>query len=114
VSARGEVLVPLDEASVAAAVRRLAAAEVQAVAVCLLHSYANPAHEERIGAYLAAAHPDWYVSLSHEILREIREYERTSTTALNAYIAPIVSRYLGSLQALLAEAGCRGQVLVMQ
>lgn len=113
-NARGEVLVPLDEASVAAAVAALEAAGIESVAVCLLHAYANPAHEERIGRVLAERHPEWYLSLSHQILREIREYERTSTTVLNAYIGPIVSRYLASLEGLLHRSGPRGSLLVMQ
>jgi len=110
INARGEVLLPLDEASLAAAVEALEAAGVEAVAVCLLHAYANPSHEQQIGRYLAAHHPEWYVALSHEILREIREYERTSTTVLNAYIGPIVSRYLADLERLLAHS----QILIMQ
>ncbi len=113
-NARGEPLLPLDEDSLAAALSALEAADVQAVAVCLLHAYANPAHEEQVGRYLAERHPDWYVALSHQIVREIREYERTSTTALNAYIGPIVNRYLASLEELLAGAGFGGQVLIMQ
>jgi N-methylhydantoinase A len=113
-NARGEVLVPLDEASLAAAVDALEAADVQAVAVCLLHAYANPVHEQQIGAYLQARHPEWFVSLSHEILREVREYERTSTTVLNAYVAPVVSRYLGALEDLLGRSRFRGQTFIMQ
>ncbi|HLH24538.1 MAG TPA: hydantoinase/oxoprolinase family protein [Chloroflexota bacterium] len=114
VNARGEVLTPLDEASLARAVAALEAADVQSVAVCLLHAYANPAHEQAVGRYLAARHPEWAVSLSHQIVREIREYERTSTTVLNAYIAPVVGRYLASLEDLLAASGFRGLPLIMQ
>jgi N-methylhydantoinase A len=113
-NARGEVLVPLEEGSLVEAVRALEAADVQAVAVCLLHAYANPAHEQQTGAYLQARHPEWFVSLSHEILREVREYERTSTTVLNAYIAPVVSRYLAELEALLERSRFRGQTFIMQ
>ena len=114
VSARGEVLVPLDEASLAAAIAALEAQGVEAVAVCLLHAYANPAHERAIGEALRARHPEWYLSLSSAIVREVREYERTSTTALNAYVGPVVTRYLASLEALLAERGFRGRLLIMQ
>jgi N-methylhydantoinase A len=96
------------------AVRRLEEEGVESVAVCLLHAYANPVHEQRIGAFLAERHPEWFVSLSHQILREMREYERTSTTALNAYIAPVVARYVATLEALLETAGFRGQLLIMQ
>ncbi len=114
INARGQVLAPLDKASLAAAVRALEAEEVQSVAVCLFHSYANPAHEQQIGDVLADIRPEWYVSLSHQVVREIREYERTSTTVLNAYIAPVVSRYLAVLEDLLKESGCHGQLLIMQ
>src|SRR4051794_4117995 len=81
--AKGEVLVPLAEAEVAALARELATLKVEAVAVCLLHAYANPAHERRVGDLLRAANPQLFVTLSHEIVREYREYERTSTTAIN-------------------------------
>jgi N-methylhydantoinase A len=114
VNARGEALTPLDEASLACTVAALEDAGVQSVAVCLLHAYANPAHEQQIRRYLAERHPEWAVSLSHQIVREIREYERTSTTVLNAYIAPVVGRYLASLQELLAASGFRGLLLIMQ
>lgn len=97
VNARGEVLVPLDEASVARVVERLRAADVRSVAVCLLHAYANRAHERRIGEMLAAALPGVAVSLSSDISPEIREYERLSTTVLNALLVPIVSRYTSQL-----------------
>ena len=71
----------------------LAAENVEAIAVCFLHSYANPAHERRAGE-IRKARPDLFVTLSHEILREYREYERTSTTALNAFVGPRVGGYL--------------------
>jgi N-methylhydantoinase A/oxoprolinase/acetone carboxylase beta subunit len=80
----------------------------------LLHSYANPAHEERLGQLLRAQFPEAYVSLSHEILREFREYERTSTTVLNSYVGPIVSRYLVSLEKRLGDSGFQGTFRVMQ
>jgi N-methylhydantoinase A len=114
VSARGQVLTPLDQPSLLAAIRELEEQQVESVAVCLLHAYANPLHEQRIAAVLAERHPDWAVSLSHQVLREMREYERTSTTALNAYIAPVVARYVASLERLLAQKGFHGQLLIMQ
>jgi N-methylhydantoinase A len=112
--ASGEPLVPLDAAEAEAVARRVAALEPEAVAVCFLHAYANPAHEVAMGAALRAALPEAYVSLSHEILREYREYERTSTTVVNAYIGPRVSRYLSDLERVLAELGFRGTLLIMQ
>ena len=90
--ATGEVLTPLDEQSAAAAIGTLNKAGVESVAVCLLHSYANAAHEQRLGELLHQQFPAAYVSLSHEILREFREYERTSTTVLNSYVGPLVRR----------------------
>ena len=112
--ATGEVLTPLDEESAASTIAALKAAAVESVAVCLLHSYANPVHEKRLGELLRERFPEAYVSLSHEILREFREYERTSTTVLNSYVGPLVSRYLMSLEKLLVAGGFRGAFRVMQ
>jgi N-methylhydantoinase A len=112
--ASGEVLKSLDETSAADAISALRAAAVESVAVCLLHSYANTAHEQRLGQLLRQQFPEAYVSLSHEILREFREYERTSTTVLNSYVGPIVSRYLVSLEKTLGESGFCGTFRVMQ
>ncbi|MGE5216256.1 MAG: hydantoinase/oxoprolinase family protein, partial [Chloroflexota bacterium] len=112
--ASGEVLKAFDEQSATAAIDALKAAGVESVAVCLLHAYANAAHEQRLGELLRRQFPQAYVSLSHEILREFREYERTSTTVLNAYVGPIVNRYLISLEKMLGDAGFRGTFRVMQ
>jgi N-methylhydantoinase A len=112
--ATGEVLTALDEASAAQTIAGLKAAGVESVAVCLLHAYANAVHERRLGELLHAQFPEAYVSLSHEILREFREYERTSTTVLNSYIGPLVSRYLASLEKMLDRAGFTGTFRVMQ
>ena len=112
--ATGEVLKPLDESSAAESIAALRTAGVESVAVCLLHAYANPAHEQRLGELLRQQFPQAYVSLSHEILREFREYERTSTTALNAYVGPLVSRYLVSLEKMLSASGFDGTFRVMQ
>ena len=112
--ATGEVYRPLDENSAKAAIGALKWAGVESVAVCLLHAYANAAHERRLGELLREQFADAYVSLSHEILREFREYERTSTTVLNAYVGPLVRRYLVSLENMLGKAGFRGTFRVMQ
>src|SRR5438445_1652140 len=112
--ASGELLQPLDEQSVMAAIGVLKSGAVESVAVCLLHSYANPIHEKWLGELLRQHFPDAYVSLSHEILREFREYERTSTTVLNSYVGPIVSRYLVSLEKMLGDSGFSGTLRVMQ
>ena len=92
------VLVALDEASLGAAVAAVAAAGVEAVAVCLLFSFLHPEHERRVGEALRAAMPDVPVSLSSELLPEFREYERCSTTVANAYLAPALSAYLEEIE----------------
>ena len=112
--ATGEVLTPLSEESAAATIDALKSAGVESIAVCLLHAYANAAHEQRLGELLRERFAAAYVSLSHEILREFREYERTSTTVLNSYVGPLVSRYLASLEKMLGQAGFRGTFRVMQ
>jgi N-methylhydantoinase A len=112
--AAGNVVTPISAASVKAAIRKLRAAKVEAVAVCLLHSYANPAHEIAVGELLRKLMPKAFVTLSHEILREYREYERTSTTVLNCYVGPEVSRYLTEIDTPLREQNFRGTFYVMQ
>jgi len=112
--ASGEVLTPLNEDSATATIGALKNAGVESVAVCLLHAYANADHEKRLGELLRRQFSQAYVSLSHEILREFREYERTSTTVLNSYVGPLVSRYLVSLEKMLGAAGFRGTFRVMQ
>ena len=110
----GEVLVPLHPEDVQAVVRQLRAAEVEAVAVCLLHSYANPVHEQAVGKMLAEALPGLAVSLSSDVLPEFKEYGRMSTTAINAYVGPVMGRYLRSLQQGIGEVGVEAVVHVMQ
>jgi len=110
----GEVHVPLDRAGIAEACRALAAEGVEAVAVCFLHSYVNPEHERIAGDMIRAAMPRAYVSLSHEILREYREFERMSTTVVNAYIGPKVGGYVKALKASLGDIGFRGALSIMR
>jgi N-methylhydantoinase A len=112
--ATGEVLTGLDENSALQSIDALKQARVESIAVCLLHAYANAAQEQRLGELLHERFPEAYASLSHEILREFREYERTSTTVLNAYVGPLVNRYLVSLEKMLADTGFRGTFRVMQ
>jgi N-methylhydantoinase A len=112
--ASGEVHEPLQAASVEEACRRLAAEGVEAVAVSFLHSYSNPGHERAAGEIVRRMLPEAYVSLSHEILREYREFERTSTTVVNAYIGPKVGGYVRSLKESLAGIGMRGELTIMQ
>jgi N-methylhydantoinase A len=110
----GEVHAPLDRAGVADACRALAAAGVEAVAVCFLHSYVNPEHERIAGEMIAAAVPGAYLSLSHRILREYREFERMSTAVVNAYIGPKVGGYVKSLSSDLGAIGFRGALAIMR
>jgi N-methylhydantoinase A len=112
--ASGEVRDKLDVASVKAACAVLAKEDVEAIAVCFLHSYANPEHEQQAGALVEAALPKAYVSLSHDILREYREYERISTTVVNAYIGPTVGGYVRNLQSRLQGIGFKGELAIMQ
>ena len=113
-TARGDVLLPLDEAAVREAAARLAAEGVESVAVCLLFSFRNPEHERRTAEILAAALPSVSVSLSHRITQEWREYERTSTTVVNAYVRPTMDRYLGDFERGLAGRGFAGRLLITQ
>jgi len=112
---RGEIWQQLDEASVEAAADRLRAAGVQAVAVSLINSYANAAHERRVGEIVRRRMGDGVnITLSSDILPEIREYERTSTAVVNAYIAPTVQRYLASLSGRLREMQVHAPLRIMQ
>jgi len=114
VRADGRVDTPVDRRSLARAIDALRRAEVRAVAVCYLHAYRDGKHEQLTRAALAEALPGVYVSLSSEVLPQIKEYERVCTTVVNAYVGPILSEYLARLGRRLAEAGYRGPVLVMQ
>jgi N-methylhydantoinase A len=113
-NAGGEVIRPVDERQVTAIAGQLQGAGVEAVAVCFLHSWANPAHERLAGEVLRRVNPDMFITLSHEILREFREYERTSTTVLNAYVGPRVRTYLGTLETWLHRQDFRGKVHMMR
>jgi N-methylhydantoinase A len=112
--ADGTVLRPLEEDDARAVARRLREASVESVAVCLLHSYLYPGHEERLGAILREELPDTAVSLSSEILREQREYERTATTVVNAYVRPLMERYVGDIRHGLDGAGIAAPLTMMQ
>ena len=114
IAADGSVLRPLDEVGVLAAGRWLVDQGVESIAITFLNSYANPAHEAAAGALLREAFPDLPISLSIEILPEIQEYERTSTTVVNAYVRPIVQRYVHSLRDSLRAGGVDAPLLIMQ
>src|SRR5829696_7604405 len=110
----GEVLRALEDDSVRAAAEILRREKVETVAVCLLHAYVNPEHEQRVGAILAEELPGVPVSLSAEVAPEFREYLRASTTVINAVIRPVVQRYLERIESRLADAGVQAKLLVMQ
>ena len=113
--AKGEVRVVLDETSVIEAATRLREEGVEAVAICLINSYINPAHERRTAELVREVMPpEVYVSCSYEILPEIREYERTSTVVVNALLGPVVSQYLTVLAQQLQEMGIRRPLQIMQ
>lgn len=112
--AKGEVVTPLDETALAKVVERIVESEVEAVAVCLLHSYRNPDHEQRIGKAIAARLPNVIISLSSDVVPEFREYLRASTTVINSAVAPIVSTYLASITEKLHAANITSELLVMQ
>lgn len=114
VAADGSVVTPLDMASVDRAIDALRAAGRESIAVALLHAYANPDHERQIAARIRERAPGVALSLSSDVSPKFREYERTSTTVTNAYVMPIVDRYLKHLEATLAEIGCRDRLLIMQ
>ena len=109
----GNPLVPLDEASVAPVREAIATEGIESVAIGLLHSYANPAHERRLREIVLAARPDMPVSLSCEVSPEMREYQRFSTTVANAYVQPAVAAYLRRLESALAGGGFAGALMVM-
>ncbi|MEM1045500.1 MAG: hydantoinase/oxoprolinase family protein [Pseudomonadota bacterium] len=111
--ARGRELAPLDEAGVAGLVESLQAVGAEAVALCLLHAYANPAHELRLRDLLTARMPDLVVSLSHEVSPEAREFDRLCTTIANAYIQPLIARYLADIAVRFAGEGLTCPILMM-
>jgi N-methylhydantoinase A len=112
---QGAVLEPLDEAAVREAARRLKAKGVEAVAVCYLFSFRNPAHEERTAEILAEEEPAWRISISSRVLPVIREYPRLSTTVVDAYVGPIMERYLINLDRRLKQRGvATPQIFLMQ
>jgi len=111
--ADGSVLTPLDEAQARETVREMARLGVESVAVCLLNSFENPAHELTLKRLLAEEFPQASVSISYEVLPQIREYERTSTTVTNAYVKPLTETYLRRLRERLAAIGFRGRLFIM-
>ncbi|MFQ5794290.1 MAG: hydantoinase/oxoprolinase family protein [Candidatus Bipolaricaulia bacterium] len=114
VNYKGEVLTPLDEAEVEEVVAALRDAGVEAIAICFLHSYANPTHEARCLERVRELWPEVSATASYEITKEWREYERTSTVVLNSYVRPIAQKYLDSLETDLRGEGIEGNRYIMQ
>jgi N-methylhydantoinase A len=112
--AKGRAVTPLEEAEVESAAAQLVGLGAEAVVIHFLHAYANPAHEQRAAEIVRAAWPNDYVTVSSEILSEVREFERGSTAAVNAYVQPIMGRYLRRLSERLGEAGFPHELLVTQ
>ena len=112
--ADGSILKTLDEAAARRALAELAREGVEALAICLLHAYVNPAHERRLSEIAREVSPGLSVSCSSEVVPEIREYERASTTCANVYVAPLMARYLEDLERRLAALGIDGQLYIMQ
>jgi N-methylhydantoinase A len=110
----GEILTPLNADATRTAVETLKQAGVEAVAICLLHAYANPEHERTAAAICREHLPEAYVTTSHEVLPVWREFERFSTTVVSAYVGPLVDRYLARLDQHLAAAGFAGTLLLVQ
>src|SRR3954463_7796113 len=111
--ADGSVAVPLDRGSLEAAISAVKASGANSVAVCFLHSYLNPAHELAAIERVRAALPEIDISRSSDVLPQIKEYERVSTTVVNAYVEPVVRRYLTNLERRLKEAGLKGSLFVI-
>ncbi len=111
----GEVVEPLDTGGLLEQARFLVEeGGVEVIGICFLHAYANPVHEREAADLIRAAHPGVYVTASHEVASEWREYERTSSTVLNGYVMPIVSRYFSEVEADLAGRSFDGDLAVMQ
>ena len=112
--ADGSVLRPLDEVAARRVIAELVDEGVEALAICLLHAYVNPAHERRLAEIAREVAPTLPVSCSSDVVPEIREYERSSTTTANVYVVPLMARYLADLEQRMADLGLPGQLYVMQ
>lgn len=113
INSMGDILKPLDEDGLKSAARELIDSGVEAIAICFISAYANPVHEERAAVILAEAHPEFPVTISTVVAPEIREYERTCTAAANAYVLPLMRRYINELRDKLVDMGLKGPLNVM-
>ena len=114
IGAKGEVVTALDEEDVRKQLRKLKSQGIEALSVSLINSYTNDAHEKRIGELAAEELPGIAVSLSSDVLPELREYERTITTVANAYVQPQVNKYMRHLEAQLTDAGVKGKLFILK
>ena len=114
IDAKGNVLRPLDENTLGAAVEKLVAEGVESIAICFMHAYANDAHERQAKEILDAKYPDMPITTSTEVAPEIREYERANTACANAYVLPLMQRYLGDLSQKLSDQGLKQPLYLMQ
>lgn len=114
INSEGEVVIPLNEEEAVSAIQRLKGMGVESIAVCFLFSFLSPGHEKRVGELIQREFPEAFVSLSHEILPAEREYERFSTTVVNAYVSPKLMSYLADLERTLRENGYRQTLWIMQ
>src|SRR4029078_9037835 len=112
--ARGNVVVPVDEAQVEEIVRALVESGIESLTVALINSYVNPAHEEQIGAVVERVYPGFPVTLSSQVLPEFREYERALTACMNSYVRPKVADYVNRLQSELQAIGARADVNILR
>lgn len=114
IDSKGNILVALDLDDVAKVVDRVAEQDIESVAICLINSYVNPIHEQKIAALVRERYPHLTVCISSDILREVREYERTATVVVNAYVLPLVQHYVQSLESSLKRIGVEAPLLIMQ
>ncbi|HSF92399.1 MAG TPA: hydantoinase/oxoprolinase family protein, partial [Paracoccaceae bacterium] len=112
-NAAGEIVIPLDEDAVLNAAQNLVDAGCEAIAIAFLHSYANPTHEQRAADLIRAAHPGISISISSEVVAEMGEYQRIVTTCANAFVQPLMHRYLTKLEQFLRNAGFAGPLRLM-
>jgi N-methylhydantoinase A len=111
---QGNVLRPIDDRSIDRVIDALAAEDLESLAICLVHAYADPVHERAVAAAIRARLPRLQLTLSSEVLPEIREFERTSTTVTNAYVMPVIGHYLSTLETRLESLGMTAPILIMQ
>ena len=114
VNFKGDVIEPLDEAEVRSLIMVMKELDIRAVAVCLLHSYANPLHEQRIKEIISEEWPDVYLSISSEINPQFREYERTSTAAINAFMQPTMASHLSTFEKMMGHSSSPPRLYIMQ